>query len=50
MYVLMFFMLSKMPGPSIYPFPPASPCSNPVKCERYRPMSLRPHEPSGPRR
>jgi len=50
--LIVLLMLSKMPGtPSIYPFPPANPCSNPVKCDRYRAMPLPGHrQPIGPRR
>lgn len=50
--IFLYLILAKhTPAPPAYPFPPANPCSNPVKCDRYRPM-MRPaiRQPRGTRR
>jgi len=40
--------------PPAYPYPPANPCSNPFKCDRYRPQYSTPQRPlpwkGGPRK
>lgn len=50
--LIMFYVLAKMPtAPGAYPYPPANPCSNPVKCASYRPMPIPgDRQPRGPRR
>lgn len=50
--LFVFLVLSKMPAAApAYPYPPANPCSNPVKCSSFRAMPLPgERQPRGPRR